>query len=64
MNIKWKKERAVYIVCYEGKPFMAFTDINLAFNWLKQERGAEQIQGFQFTRGFSIIDAPVMTGSI
>lgn len=46
----------IYVVIYEETPFLAFNDFDSAKNWLEKERGAKQIQGYFFTKGFSIKD--------
>lgn len=46
----------IFVVNYEGIPFLAFNDFESAKNWLEKERGATQIQGYFFTKGFTVKD--------
>ena len=37
----------IFVVNYEGTPFLAFNDFESAKNWLEKERGATQIQDME-----------------
>lgn len=54
------KPREIYVTCYCDKPFMAFTHLEDAINWLKVARGAEQIEGLKFTKDFTIMPVSLM----
>lgn len=46
----------VFVVMYEGNPFMAFNEFEDAKMWLEKNRGSVQVNGYSFTKGFSIKD--------
>lgn len=50
-----KKEK-VFVVCYQGKPFLSFKSEQSAIYWLKENRNSQQIkgEGWNFTGGFTI----------
>lgn len=49
------KKEYLYVICFNGYVGnIAFKDLDKAFEWLEKERGCKQIQGLQFTNGFTI----------
>ena len=49
------KKEYLYVVLYNNNVAnIGFKDLEKAFDWLKTNRESEQIQGLQFTKGFSI----------
>lgn len=49
------KKEYLYVVCFNGNVAnIGFKDLEKAFEWLEKKRGSVQIQGLQFTKGFTI----------
>lgn len=55
-------KQKIYVLMYEGKPFLASSDIHVLITWLKKERQSTQIRGMGwiFTGGFTITDMEVV----
>lgn len=51
-----KLKNKIYVVCYMGRPFIAFTSPERAIDWLQRERGSVQINGmgWTFTGNFTL----------
>lgn len=49
------KKEYIYVVCYNGNVAnIGFENLEKAFEWLEKERKSVQIQGLEFTNGFTI----------